>query len=223
MNEVFLDDLRERVHRGHEGQAHRGFWNGGRPYGYRLKPITDPNQRDAYGQPAQIGTKLEPDPAQAKIVRLMFERFVEGASCLTIARELNEQGVPSPGSTWKRRTRRATGWMGSCIRGILKNPLYTGLQRWNVSMFVRNPETVKIVRRKRPKSEWVVNHDESLRIVSDELFAAAQCRTQDRSDPNKKLRAGGKPKYPLSGLLKCSACGANYIFSDARSYACSSY
>jgi len=93
--------------------------------------------------------------------------------------------------------------LGSCIRGILKNPLYTGLQRWNVSMFVRNPETEKIVRRKRPKSEWVVNHDESLRIVSDELFAAAQCRTQDRSDPNKKLRAGGKPKYPLSGLLKC--------------------
>jgi len=115
MNEVFLDDLRERVHRGHEGQAHRGFWNGGRPYGYRLKPITDPNQRDAYGQPAQIGTKLEPDPAQAKIVRLMFERFVEGASCLTIARELNEQGVPSPGSTWKRRTRRATGWVAVSV------------------------------------------------------------------------------------------------------------
>ena len=33
----------------------------------------------------------------------------------------------------------------------------------------------------------------------------------------------GKAKYLLSGLLKCATCGANYIFSDARSYCCSSY
>jgi site-specific DNA recombinase len=223
MNEVFLDDLREKVHRGQEGQARKGRWNGGRPYGYRLKPITDPNQRDAYDQPAQIGTKLECDQTQAKIVRLIFERFANGASCQTIAKELNARGVPSPGSSWKRKIRRAAGWMGSGVRVILKNPLYTGLQGWNRSKFVLNPGTEKIIRRKRPKSEWVVNQDESLRIVSDELFADAQRRTKDRSDPSKKLKTGGKPKYLLSGRLKCGACGANYILSDARSYACSSY
>jgi site-specific DNA recombinase len=42
MNEIFLDDLRERVHRGLTGQAQKHYWCGGRPYGYRLKPVLDP-------------------------------------------------------------------------------------------------------------------------------------------------------------------------------------
>jgi site-specific DNA recombinase len=98
MNETFLDDLRERVHRGYEGVARKGYWNGGRPYGYRLRPIVDRTQRDAYGNPLQIGTQLEVEPKQAKVVQQIFRRFVDGASCLVIAKELNARGVPSPGS-----------------------------------------------------------------------------------------------------------------------------
>src|SRR5688572_33158710 len=75
MNEIFLDDLRERVHRGLSGQAHKGYWCGGKAYGFRLKPILDPSQRDAYGQSARIGTRLEIDPEQAKVVREIFQRF----------------------------------------------------------------------------------------------------------------------------------------------------
>lgn len=62
MNEIFLDDLREKTHRGQEGQARKGYWTGGRPYGYRLKLITDPSRRDQYGQPAKVGSKLEDRP-----------------------------------------------------------------------------------------------------------------------------------------------------------------
>jgi site-specific DNA recombinase len=109
MNEIFLDDLRERVHRGLTGQAQKRYWCGGRPYGYRLKPVLDPSRLDVYGQPSRIGTVLEIDDAQAAVVREMFTRFAEGASCLTIARELNARGVPSPGSTWKRTSRRCKG------------------------------------------------------------------------------------------------------------------
>jgi hypothetical protein len=56
------------------------------------------------------------------IVREIFERFAHGSSCRTIAQELNDRGVPSPGSTWKRKVRRCTGWTGSAVRVILKNP-----------------------------------------------------------------------------------------------------
>jgi hypothetical protein len=52
MSEMFIDDLRAKVHRGLEGQAIKGRWCGGRPYGYRLKAITDPSRLDAYGNPA---------------------------------------------------------------------------------------------------------------------------------------------------------------------------
>jgi site-specific DNA recombinase len=124
INEIFLDDLRERVHHGLSGQARKGYWCGGKAYGFRLKPILNSSQRDAYGQPARIGTRLEIDPEQADVVRQIFERFVEGTSYTTIAADLNARNVPSPGSTSNRRTRRCRGWMNSAVRVILLNPLY---------------------------------------------------------------------------------------------------
>src|SRR5690242_12853539 len=118
MNEIFLDDLREKVHRGLEGQAIKGRWTGGRVYGYALRAITDANRKDAYGQPEKIGTMLVVDSKQAEIVKWMFETYAAGDSCTTIARELNARGVSSPGSTWRRKVRRCGGWMGSAVRGI---------------------------------------------------------------------------------------------------------
>lgn len=223
MNEIFLDDLRERVHRGLSGQAHKGYWCGGKAYGFRLKPILDSSQRDAYGQAARIGTRLEIDPEQAKVVREIFQRFAEGASYTVIAADLNARNVPSPGSTWKRQTRRCRGWMNSAVRVILLNPLYTGRVRWNVSQFVRDPDTGKYKRLRRPESDWHEFRDESLQIVSDELFEQAQRRTRYRSNPDKRLKCGYKPKYLLSGLLICDRCRSHYVIADARSYACSSY
>jgi hypothetical protein len=45
--------------------AHQGYWNGSRPpYGYR---IVTAEQRGA-----RTKKKLEPDPMQTEIVRLMF-------------------------------------------------------------------------------------------------------------------------------------------------------
>jgi hypothetical protein len=88
MNEIFLDDLRERVHRGLGGQAMKRYWCGGRPYGFRLKPVVDASKLDVYGQPSRVGTVLEIDDEQAAVVQEIFARYVDGASCLAIAREL---------------------------------------------------------------------------------------------------------------------------------------
>jgi hypothetical protein len=38
-----------------------------------------------------------------------------------------------------------------------------------------------------------------------------------------RLKLGGKPRYVLSGLLRCAVCGANYHMGDAHKYACDSY
>lgn len=223
MNEIFLDDLRERVHRGLAGQVIKHYWTGGRPYGYRLKPVLHPTEHDQYGQPAKIGTKLEIDPEQSTVVAEIFQRFAEGASCRTISGELNDHGVPSPGSTWKRKVRRCSGWMGSAVRVILKNPLYTGTVRWNVSQFVRDPDSEKYKRRRRPQAEWHSYQDEALRIITDELFAKVERRTRICANRDVRLKSGGKPKYLLSGLLHCRVCGAHYVIADARSYACSGH
>ncbi len=223
MNEIFLDDLRERVHRGLAGQAMKHYWCGGKPYGYRLRPVLDASTLDVYGQPSRIGTVLEIEDGKAAIVREIFERFADGASCLAIARELNARGVPSPGSTWKRRARRCKAWMASAVRVILRNPLYCGRMRWNFSQFVRDPDTGKHKRRRRPKADWVEHQDESLRIISDDLFQRAQDRTRAAANTDKRLKSGGRAKYLLSGLLVCNVCKSHYVIADARSYACSAH
>lgn len=223
INEMRLDELREQVHRGLTGQAMKNYWCGGRPYGYRLKPILDPSQNDAYGNPARIGTVLELDPEQAEIVREIFESYARGFSHFSIARSLNERGIPSPGSTWKRQVRRCRGWVGSAVRVILMNPLYTGLVRWNVSQFLRDPDSGKYKRRRRSRDEWVSHRDEALRIISNELFEHVQERFRSRANPDKRLRTGGKAKYLLSGLMYCESCGSNYVLGDREKYVCSSY
>jgi len=72
VNEIFLDDLRERVHRGLAGQAMKRYWCGGRPFGYRLKPVLDGSKLDVYGQPSRVGTVLEIDNEQAVPLRCLL-------------------------------------------------------------------------------------------------------------------------------------------------------
>ena len=195
INEAFLDDLRDRIHRGLSGQALRGHWCGGRPYGYKLRQIVDSSRRDAYGQPRQIGIQLDIDEQQAKVVREIFERYIAGQSHRSIAADLNQREVPSAGATWARNKHRTIGWMGSAIRVILMNRLYTGELCWNKTKFVRNPETERIVRRARPMSEWIISRDESRRIISDGTFAKAQARSELRSNADGRLKRGGKLRY----------------------------
>lgn len=223
MNEIFLDDLREKTHRGISGQALKGFWTGGRPYGYRLKPILDPARKDQYGQPARIGTKLEIDPQQAEVVRDIYQRFADGQTYRTIAADLNRLGVPSPGSTWNRTTRRCSSWMGSAVRVITRAPIYGGCVRWNANQYVKDPDSGKFKRRARPKAEWIEYQDESLRIVSDDLIEKARNRVKARTSTDERLRSGGKAKYLLSGLLRCGCCNGNYTIANATSYACGAH
>lgn len=221
INSIYLDDLAAKVHRGQTGQAKKGFWNGGRPYGYRLVEERDPKAIQKYGREGRIGTRLEINPEQAKVVRGIYERFGEGASCLTIARELNEAGVASPGSSWKRVTRRCSGWMNSSVRVILRNPLYRGIVRWNTNQFVLNPDTEKHLRRARPEKEWITHKDADLQIVGDALWAKCQKRWQKVSDDDPRLKSGGASKHLLSGLMVCGHCSANFILGNARTYRCS--
>ena len=145
MGEAFRDMIRERTYSALESRAKEKRPTGGKCYGYRTVPM-DPNDP---------GSKkhVEIMPKQAEIVRGIFARYIEGASYRTIVSELNNRRVPSPGSSWKRVKRRGRGWMGSGIRAMVLNIRYTGLIRWNISEWVKDPDTGKRIRRKRPESE----------------------------------------------------------------------
>jgi site-specific DNA recombinase len=223
MNEQFLEDLSERVHRGSTGQALRGFWLGGRPFGYRLRPVLDAVKRDPYGAPARVGTLLEPDEAQSAVVKEIFEWWCAGLSAVDISERLNRRGTPSPGSTWNRKVRRAESWVQTAVRGILRNPLYTGQQRWNTSRYTKDPDTAKDRRRSRPASEHIVTRREELRLVTDAVFEKAATRFHAVADSDPRLKKGGRPKHLLSGQLRCAVCGSSYVLADKAKYACGGY
>jgi len=139
IGEAFRDMVKYRTYSALESRAKDARPTGGRAYGYRNGTV---------------------DRREQSIVEEIFRRFADGASCRRIASELNERGVPSPGSSWKRVSRRCTGWMGSAIRAILTNNRYRGDVGWNRSEWIKDPDSGQRKRRERPRSEWIVHHDE---------------------------------------------------------------
>jgi site-specific DNA recombinase len=126
MNELYLDDLRDRTLRGLRGRFARGMHTGGRTYGFRSVPVYDPTGRvTADGQPLALGTGLQIDPAEARIVEQIFTWFASGVSLRGIAHRLNEDMIPFPAAPTRRGARRK-GWASSAVRVILLNEKYTG-------------------------------------------------------------------------------------------------
>lgn len=89
INEVYLDDLRAKTHRGLAGQVSRGMHAGGLSFGYRTVPV-------------EGGNRLEVNQEQAGWVRWIFEKYANhGWSVQRIAHELNRLKVPAlRGGTW---------------------------------------------------------------------------------------------------------------------------
>src|SRR6185437_5461524 len=124
---------------------------GGRAYGYRDGKV---------------------DKGEAYIVREIFGRFADGASCRTIAADLNARRILSPGTTWKRTERRAAGWMGSGIRVIVRNERYRGVVHWNASEWRKDPDTGKRKRIARIVKEMQDHYVERVRATQERAVEA---------------------------------------------------
>jgi len=228
-SEAYRREIGRRTRRGLEGRARQGKTAGGHCYGYI------PARDSGTGQ-------IEIHEAEAEIVRRIYRQYVGGASPRRIADELNHDHVPAPGSSWARTQRRQKGWVASALHGdgkatgILHNPLYRGEMIWNRLRWVRSAANSHKRRRvENPRSEWIVRREERLRIVPQELWERVRARQRARShDVGERVKRGltrvaanhtgrSPSRYLLSGLLRCSECGAVYTIAGAMHYACSTY
>lgn len=216
MGALYLEDLAEKTHRGLTGQALAGYSAGGLPYGYDSVPDGEQGFRRVIKE------------NEAKWVRHIFGRYADGYSARQIADELNRLKVPSPrGGTWAH----SAIYPDSKGVGILANDLYRGVQVWNRTKWVKDPETGRRLRTMRPRGEWIVTEHPELRIVDQATWEACERRTlamrsktANMSAAARKAAAGGRgPKYLLSGLLKCGECGGAFVILDAYRYGCATH
>lgn len=158
MNALFLKDLAEKIRRGQKGRAIAKRSPGGLSYGY------DVVRR--FGDDGKPDSGLRSiNQEQAKVIKLIFANYASGMTGRSIAKSLNEAGIPSPrGGLWN-----ATTIIGNRARrdGILWNEAYLGKILYNRQKFVKDPKTGNRIPRINPKKDWVVVDAPELRIVSD--------------------------------------------------------
>ena len=206
VNELYLDDLRDKTHRGLAGQFGRGLSAGGRSFGYRTEAVAG-------------GRRMVIDEAEAAHVRWVFEQVADGHSPRAIVHQLNRLGVASArGGTWA-----VSAIVGSSVRGLgmLHNELYIGRVIWNRRQWLKDPETGSRRYIERPRNEWQVREAPELRIVSEELWQ--RVRAASTNGPARGARAGrgASPKTLFGGLLRCNTCAGAIVAIDSRHYGCS--
>ena len=229
LNELYLDDLRDKTHRGLTGQALKGNNTGGRAYGYHHVPVEHPTDCDTFGRPVVTAVRRKIDPEQARWVREIFGWYADGRSPRWIAAELNRLAVPSPrGGAWAQSAIYGDMKKGT---GLLNNELYIGRFVWNRSRWVKDPDTGMPRRVERPEQEWIKSELLELRIVAHDLWAQVKARQASQRERSvhvrealhRNARSGAGPKYLFSGLLKCAVCGGSYIIADRSHYRCGTY
>lgn len=205
MSELYLDDLRDKTHRGLTGRALKGFSAGGLPYGY---VVTSTGERAI----------CEP---QAEIVRRIYDEYAAGKSSREIASRLNANDIKSA----RNKMWATSAIFGDTRRGIgiLANPIYVGRQIWNRSKWIKHPDTGHRIRRERPSSEWITAEHPELAIVSQAAWDRVQTRMRSQRHIVVAERASGPgrtPRHLLSGLLRCGECGGPMVIVDYYRYGC---
>jgi len=209
VNELYLDDLRKATKRGLDGQFLKGYATGGRTYGFLSEPVHDSSELTGpHGKSEPLGYRIKINPAEAAVVRRIFQSFRDGSGEKAIAKHLNGE---HNGRLWRPNT----------IFLMLQNQKYVGRFIFNRREWVKNPITGRRAYRWRLPERWEVRQSEDLRIISDDLWAAVQHRLRTR----KRLFAQGRSRttHLLSGLLSCDTCGASLSVVGKNHYGCRSH
>jgi len=199
---------RKRAESGQQPQRSRP------PFGYLIVTHADVT-RGTY-PPEMLGRYVIVEDKAAIVCRL-FEGYTAGTHSMpSLARALNQEGVPTPGG--------GRAWLEPTLRFLLTNPVYKGqpasgrqktvvdegrLQQ--VHKLNGRPITRPEMRVARPQNEWVALSAPPL--VTADIWQAAQERMVQM-----RTFQGGNPRrtYMLSGKVFCPHCGAQAVIKHQK-------
>ena len=142
LNEMYAKDISKKINSVLQSKRKQGEYLGSAPFGYKKDP------ENKY--------HLIVDEEASKIVKLIFEKYLEGYGTTQIADYLSSRKFPIPSdySNKKRGNKSITYglWAGSTVRFILTNEIYTGtvIQGKRKKLNFKSKKFVKI-----PKDDWV--------------------------------------------------------------------
>ena len=176
MAEYYSLNLAEEVKKGMAEKARRGEYQAYAPLGYNND---------------KINKTLVINEDEAKIVKYIFNEFLNATPMQQITKKLNDLGYKTKrGNKFERRT----------VEYILRNTVYTGYTTWC--------EEGKRKRDYKKPAHIVKGNYPS--IIDDNTFKKAQCIMQDYKEKYKpKERPVTEFKHYLSGVIKCSYCGSS--------------
>jgi hypothetical protein len=161
---------------------------GGRLYGYRVAD----------------GRRTVHEP-EAAVIRRIYKRRGEGVGMFRIARELERDGIPTP------RT-GSPKWWASQVGDILRNTTYKGVLSYGRTRQIHRGGTNGV---EASPDEIITRDDETLRIVTDKAWNAAQAVNKSAAAAtwrNGKGQLKSRPtasKWLLSPFLACGICGGS--------------
>ena len=220
-NELLLSDLKAKTLRGQIGQKDRDFFVGEATFGYRSVPV-GAIRYDKAGRARPEGYRMQIDPAEASVIRRIFDLYVRGDPVTAIVRVLNEEAVPG-------RIRSSKGWSPGSVTRILDNEKYGGRWVWNKRGNRRDPRTGRRGSFEKPESEWIISKDsELLRIVPQSLWDKVRARRREVRGiwPGGTGRRGfssgqgGRsrafPDHLLCGAMVCACCGRSIALVSGK-------
>lgn len=165
-----VEQTRERVLRAVRANAAAGRPHGKLPYGYMIQ--RDPVTGESVGR--------IPNPETAPIVRELVRRVLAGETLYSLARELNDRGIPAPRP---RRDGSPARWIPVTLRKIIESPTYAGLRTHRGRVI--------------GEGTWepLITVDEHERLKA--MLA----------DPARLTHRGSEPRWLLSGIATCGVCG----------------
>ena len=132
-------------------------------------------------------------PEQAEIVRSIYRMCIEGISTNAIAKQLTQQGVPTPAGkqVWQRAT----------VESILRNEKYKG------AALLQKKFTVDFLQKKMKVNEgevpqYYVEHSHEA-IIDPEEWEKVQLELARRKTSTRRTQCNS----PFSGKLICGDCG----------------
>ncbi|WP_251131988.1 MULTISPECIES: recombinase family protein [unclassified Exiguobacterium] len=188
VSEFERKNIAENVKMGMIERAQSGRWNGGVVYGYDIIKVRDTMRKRG-------DTLLEINPAEAEVVRKIFNLYNQGDGYKTIANRLNHEGH----KTKHKREHSING-----VKTILMNPLYAGYIRYNV----RQEWSTK--RRKNINPDPVLVKGIHDPIIDERTWKRTQELLKGRSRTPNRVHSGS---YLLTGIMKCPQCGAGMVLS----------